>query len=85
MKTVLLLQVQFDGRAQIPLTEISEEFLGLKPTQAARLAGLQQLPFPVHRMGSQKSPWMVFITDLADYIDAQREDARALWEKMRAA
>ena len=47
-------------------------------------AASQKLPVPVVRtMNSQKSPWMVKLSDLAVYIDAQHERYRKTWEKVQ--
>ncbi len=82
MKTIFLLQAQFDGRTEIPLAEICSDFLGLSEQEARRRASLQRLPFPVHRLGSQKSPWLVSIGDLAAHIDQQKAAAETDWKKM---
>ena len=82
MKTLFLLQSHFDGRAEIPLAEICNDFLGLSEHEAGRRASLQRLPCPVHRLGSQKSPWLASITDLAAFIDERKEAAEADWKKM---
>lgn len=82
MKTLFLLQAQYDGRAEIPLDKICVDLLSMKYHEAKRQAFVQKLPFPVHRLGTQKSPWMVSITDLAAYIDKQKAAAEALWTKM---
>lgn len=85
MKTLFLLQAQFDGRAEIPLAEICQDFLDLSEREAKRRAAAQTLPFPVHRLGSQKSPWMVSLTDLAAYIDEKKAAAEQEWRKVNAA
>jgi hypothetical protein len=85
MKTLFLLQAQFNGRTEIPLTEICNDLLDLTESEAKRQACLQKLPFPVHRLGSQKSPWLVSITDLAAYIDQQKAAAEADWKRANAA
>lgn len=78
VKTIFALQTQFDGRAEIPLTEICDEWLDLSPREACRRAAAQTLPFPVHRLGSQKSPWMVSIFELAEYIERERREGREI-------
>ena len=85
MKTLFLLQAQFDGRAEILLSEICDTFLNLSDQESKRRASLQLLPFPVHRLGSQKSPWLVSITDLAAHIDEQKAAAKDDWLKMNTA
>jgi len=46
---------------------------------------VQKLPFLVHRLGSQKSPWMVSITDLAIDINAKKKAANDLWREIKTA
>ena len=82
MKTLFLLQAQYDGRAEIPLDEICVDLLSMNYHEAKRRANVQKLPFPVHRLSSRKSPWMVSLLDLAAYIDQQRAAAEADWKKM---
>lgn len=85
MKTAFLLMAQFDGRAEIPLSEICLEFLDIGESEANKRAARQKLPFPVHRLGSQKSPWMVSITDLAAHIDRQKAAASEAWKRANKA
>ena len=85
MKTLFLLQAEFDGRAEVPLTEICEPYLSMGKKRAESLAKVQKLPFPVHRLGTQRSPWMVNLIDLAKYIDQCRKEAEDEWFKMNAA
>lgn len=86
MKTIFLLMAQFDGRAEIPLDEIRSQYLPeLSDKEAKRRASLHRLPFPVHRLGSAKSRWMVNLNDLAAYIDDQMAEARQEWHKVNAA
>ncbi|WP_257263131.1 pyocin activator PrtN family protein [Endozoicomonas sp. ONNA2] len=52
--------------------------------RAKLAAASQKLPVPVVRtMNSQKSPWMVNISDLAVYIDSRYERYRKTWEKVQ--
>ena len=83
--TLFLLMAQFGGQAEIELAEIAEHYLGMKVKRALALAAVQKLPFPVHRLGTQKSPWMVSLIDLAAYIDERRAEAQSEWQRMNAA
>ena len=74
MNTVFLLLAQY-GTAAIPLSRVASDFLGLSPAKAARLAGSRQLAVPAFRLGSQKAPWLVHVSDLAAYLDREREAA----------
>lgn len=82
MNTYFGLLAQF-GKAEIPLEEICPMF-GYSPQEAKRRAALRNLPIPVYRAGSQKSPWLVSVADLAKYLDEQKEKARTEWEKVRS-
>ncbi|EKP0300250.1 MULTISPECIES: pyocin activator PrtN family protein [Aeromonas] len=75
MNTVFLLMAQFNA-ATIPLSQIAESLLGLKPATAETHARTGRLPFPTFRMGeSQKSPRLVHVKDLAEFIDNRRKEA----------
>lgn len=82
MNTYFGLLAQF-GKAEIPLSECCE-LLGLSEPEAKRRATLSDLPIPAYRAGSQKAPWLVSATDLAQYLDVRKADARAEWKKMHA-
>lgn len=70
------------GCAYIPLEPVAERYLGLQRREALTRAARGDLPFPVCRPGaSQKSPWMVYIDDLAEWLDRERERATAEWSK----
>jgi hypothetical protein len=84
LNTVFLLLAEFNT-GQIPLLSICEKYLSMKKAEALRQAGLQQLPFPVYRAGTQRSPWLVNAEDLAAYLDKQRDEAAKVWTKMKNA
>lgn len=83
MNTVFLLMAEF-GTADIPLETVAKKYLNLDASQAKRQASVQSLPLPCYRAGSQKAPWLVRITDLADFLDKQRAAAKKDWESMTA-
>lgn len=82
MNTVFLLMAEF-GQADIPIATVAEKYLGLSAKEAAQRASKQSLPFPVFRGGSQKSPWLVSVAELARWIDAERTKAASDWKAMR--
>lgn len=83
MQTILLLMVQFDGKTQIPLESICEEFLGMKPKTAAFKAAAKTLPIPAYKMrDSERAGWFIDIRDLAAHIDQQRLDAKKHYEQI---
>ena len=61
------------GEANIPLERMSTKYFGLSPDEARRRAPAKMLPCKVYRLGGQKSPWLVSVTDLAELIDRQRQ------------
>lgn len=84
MNTLFLLMAEF-GQADIPLAAVAEKYLGLSAKEAAQRASKQSLPFPVFRGGSQKSPWLVSATELAKWIDREREKAARDWKAIQSA
>ncbi len=79
---VFYLLAQFET-AQIPLDRCANVF-GLTPDEAAKRAARAALPVPAYRAGSQKSPWLVDIEDLAEYLGKQRDKATREWRKVNA-
>lgn len=66
----------------VPLYDICEKWLNMKPQTARESAALNTLPFPTFRISSSRAaPLMVSVRDLADHIDAQHEAAKASWER----
>lgn len=80
MNTVFLLLAEF-GQADVPVERVAERYLGMDAATAKSRAKRGDLPFPAYRCGSQKTPWLVRITDLAHWIDTQRDRARAEWQQ----
>ncbi|GFE87811.1 pyocin activator PrtN family protein [Steroidobacter agaridevorans] len=63
------------GEANIPLQKVAPKYFGLSEDEARRRAPTGLLPCRVFRLGSQKAPWLVSATDLAELIDKQRDRA----------
>lgn len=82
-KTYFGLLAEF-GAAELPLEAVAQKYFGMTAAMAARRAALQQLPVPVYRAGSQKSPWLVSANELANWLDACKRDAEIAWQKMNA-
>lgn len=74
MNTAFLLLAEF-GQADVPVETVCARYLGLNAGQAKRQAACAGLPFPAYRAGTQKSPWLVRITDVAAWLDKERERA----------
>lgn len=76
MNTLFLLMAEFET-STIPLADISERYLGMLPATADKKAGCGALPIPTFRIGdSQKAPRMVHVSDLAEFIDKKRSEAK---------
>ena len=84
MNTTFLLMAEY-GTTDIPLEVVAEKYLGMAARAAGNKAAKGELPFPAYRPGSQKSPWLVRITDLAAWLDAERDKAAADFEGRRVA
>ena len=86
INTAFLLMAQFNkvivpldqiSKVIVPLDQISKEYFGLEPRTAANYAKAGRLPLAAFRTGnSNKAPWMVNVTDLAEYLDKQRDAAK---------
>lgn len=65
------------GKAVVHLEDISNEFFGLSATTAKNYAKAGRLPVPAYRTcNSNKAPWLVNVSDLAQYMDKQRDIAK---------
>lgn len=84
MNTVFLLLAEF-GQADVPVEAICSRYLGLDERQAKRQASLASLPFPVYRPGTQKGPWLARITDVAAWLDKERERGVSDWRNRQAS
>ena len=63
------------GEAHVPLERVAPKYFGLSFDEARRRAPAKLLPCRAFRLGGQKSPWLISVTDLADLIDRQRDSA----------
>lgn len=83
VSTLFLLMAEF-GMADVPLETVAERYLALGRREAFQRATARKLPFPAYRgSSSQKSPWLVRLTDLAEYLDKQRDEAKKEWKTMQ--
>jgi hypothetical protein len=83
MNTVFLLMAEFES-STIPLSDIAERYLGMKPATADKKAGAGDLPIATFRIGdSQKAPRIVHVQDLADFIDRRRQEAQDEMERLK--
>lgn len=76
MNTIFLLMAEYETTS-IPLSMIADKYLGMKPETAAVRANEGALPIPTFRLAdSNKSPRMIHLQDLAEFIDHRRDIAR---------
>ncbi|WP_156829773.1 pyocin activator PrtN family protein [Methylovulum miyakonense] len=61
--------------AVVPVAVVAKKYFNHDERKAKQECLRQGYPFPVFRLGSNKSEWMVSITDLAQYIDQARDKA----------
>jgi len=78
MNTVFLLMAQYNGAAVVPLDRVCADYFShMDPQQFARKATAGEIDIPVIRIeSSQKAARGIYITDLATWIDARREEAK---------
>lgn len=66
------------------LADISKAYLGMEYSEAAKLAAVNDLPFPTFRLrDSRKAPLMVRVVDLAAHIDSTSKCAKESWENSK--
>lgn len=84
MKTLFILMAQYDGLAVIPLERVcADYFPHLSPEKLLHKVLAGQLRLPITRIEpSQKAARGVHVQDLADYIDARRDEALEAVEKL---
>lgn len=76
MNTTFLLMAQFN-KAVVPLEDICKEYFGFEARTAQNYAKAGRLPVVAFRTSnSNKSPWMINLTDLANHLDKQRDIAK---------
>ena len=73
MRTEMMLLLQTEGRPTLNLGEIAA-LLSLDPRSAQNKIYRHAMPFPVFKLGAS-GDWVAHISDVASYIDAQREAA----------
>lgn len=84
MKTVFLLMAQYDGLVIIPLERVCTDYFShLSPEKMKLKVARGDIDLPLVQLEpSQKSARGVHLSDLADYIDKQRESAKADHDKL---
>lgn len=75
MQTIFLLMARYEGLPIIPVETVCRDFFShLTPEKFVRKIGAGELAIPLVRMeASQKAAKGVHLSDLAQYLDKQRE------------
>jgi hypothetical protein len=72
------------GARDIPLEAICERYFGIGPRVARERAAAAALPIPAYRANrSQKSPWLIRASDLADLLDQEYQRQRERWTELQ--
>jgi len=82
--TFFALMAEF-GTAEIELEKVCKKYFGLEERKAKQRAASCELPVPAYRGGSQKSTWLVSASELAEYLDTKKTEAKENWKKMNSA
>ena len=83
MNTEFALLAQYN-KAFVTLEEISNDFFNMGEKKAEEIVASGDFPIPVMRGGkSQKSPYLLKVSDLAQYLDKQYLMYKEDWEKMQ--
>ncbi|WP_095139895.1 pyocin activator PrtN family protein [Pseudomonas sp. Irchel s3a10] len=77
MNTIFLLMAQYEGQAVIPLSRVCADYMNLTVEKFKQKQMNGEIDIPVVRLGaqSQKAGLGIHLSDLADYIDRQRQKA----------
>ncbi len=77
MNTLFLLMAQYEGQAVIPLERVCQDYMHLTVEKFKRKRLDGEIDIPIIRLGAntQKAALGIYLKDLADYIDRQREKA----------
>ena len=83
-KTLLLLLAEYET-ATPKAEDVAFKVFGDDRSTFLRKAAKRDYPFPIYRAGGQKSPWLVQLSDLADYLDRAAKEEKANFEARRAS
>lgn len=75
MNTLFLLMAQYGGQAVIPVSQVCNDYMHLTVEKFKLKCMSGEIDIPIVRLGanSQKAALGIHLSDLADYIDKQRE------------
>ncbi len=72
------------GSVVILVEDLAESYLHLARRTALNMAKTHQLPFPCFRLGnSNKSPFVVHLNDLVEFIDRRAAEERRVWKSFQ--
>ncbi|QZO12621.1 pyocin activator PrtN family protein [Pseudoalteromonas piscicida] len=67
----------------VSLKDVSKEFFGIMPKTAEQDAKCGKLPIPTFKArDSERSPTLVNISDLAEYLEKRYEAGRNQWQQV---
>ena len=85
MNTKYALHAVFE-KPVVKLEDICEEYFGITYRTAMIKVNSGEFPVPTFRQeDSQRSPILIHVDDLADYIDKRLSEARKEWNSVRGA
>lgn len=73
----MLLLLMTEGRPVLNLTEVAS-ILSLEPRSVQNKIYTRQMPFLMFKLGNSAN-WVAHVSDVAAYIDTQREEASKTW------
>ncbi len=84
MNTAFLLMAQYEGKAIIPVDDVCRDYFNhLTPQKFIRKVDAGEIAIPLVRLEtSQKSAKGIHLTDLANYLDARRDEAVEEFRKL---
>lgn len=82
LKTLLLLLEEF-GTLHVKAEIVSAKYLGLTKRETSERAHNGKLPFPTFRAETCRSPLLVDLRDVAEWLDTIRAATNSDWGKVR--
>lgn len=74
ISTYFSLMAEFQT-THVELEKVAAKYFAMSSAKALEKARAGEFPIPAFRAGSQKSPWLVDVRDLAEYLDRCRAAA----------
>lgn len=83
--TVQMLSEKYGG-ATIPLESVSNEYFSVSSKREIdKKSRNHEWPFPVLKLGGQRSPWVVYTKHFAEYLDKIAKEQKSVWSKCHGA